>query len=68
MLRSIKVCISCIGFFSQIIFPFHRLVTLDLQFVIQCVSCCLINESAETNCLVLGGVPDDPDAEMRKAR
>lgn len=22
----------------------------------------------ETNCLVLGGVPDDPDAEMRKAR
>ncbi|KDO68484.1 hypothetical protein CISIN_1g035625mg [Citrus sinensis] len=34
----------------------------------KCVSCCLINESAETNCLVLGGVPDDPDAEMRKAR
>lgn len=63
MRRSIKVCISCIGYFSQIIFP-----TLDLQFVIQCVSCCLINESAETNCLVLGGVPDDPDAEMRKAR
>lgn len=68
MLRSRKVCISGIGLLSQIHFPFmHGLITVDRGTTV-CVTCCSLNQSADTGCLVVGVVSDDQDAEMRKAR